>query len=513
MAKCKRFQDVSSDKDSSCDEDADYVPPKRAKFTNNGKLTSFDRTCFDLNNKLCNEDKRGYLSAKQNNYNGNLSDYDPNSSNSEAKMKSFNSNKNANQQQKTHDLNGKFIEERRPTRVPKCFNRNALMARENRLKKKMHMEYLEENLNKAQIENSKLRSIMGGQSTLIANLRKEVKYLKGVLNNSTEIVRLLNAINNSGVAIAEASKMSLNDRSLRRELGGKNAHPWQEASKLNLPYQGEIPQIQSLGIQNNGKHARIGAQFQNNSHRDETVLENSSRYGKQLPVEYPTFPTPNSPDSEENFHLDEVYASNSGKIYDDLFDGIDDTFCIPTITEDGDSFAKQAFSDLLRVEELGFNSPLLADIQTSAGEILSLDCDTKASDDSQELISPYAISSDFSELLEGDTDQTESISDAERVRSISDAERVRSISDVERVKSISNAHPFERISSSAKSISKGSLEEHNYTAKAESESSEDEFGVCLHVSKGKVSLEFCMSCSESAVNSRKNDNEPDDESD
>ncbi|KAJ8937453.1 hypothetical protein NQ314_011842 [Rhamnusium bicolor] len=47
------------------------------------------------------------------------------------------------------------------------------------------------------------------------------------------------------------------------------------------------------------------------------------------------------------------------------------------------------------------------------------------------------------------------------------------------------------------------LEEHNYNATEQSDdiNLEDDVGVCLHVSKHRLSLEFCSSCSENATQS------------
>lgn len=81
--------------------------------------------------------------------------------------------------------------DRQPTRVPTVFNRNAVMARENRMKKKQYVDNLEKDIDRLRDQNSKLNSIMGNQSFVIAELRKELKYVKSVLTNSNDIANLL----------------------------------------------------------------------------------------------------------------------------------------------------------------------------------------------------------------------------------------------------------------------------------------------------------------------------------
>lgn len=77
----------------------------------------------------------------------------------------------------------------------KSFSKNALNARANRLKKKRYIESLEKELSKLRDENTKLNSIVGNQSYVIEDLRKEVKYVKNILANNSEITKLLKAIN------------------------------------------------------------------------------------------------------------------------------------------------------------------------------------------------------------------------------------------------------------------------------------------------------------------------------
>ncbi|KAK9296472.1 hypothetical protein QLX08_009524 [Tetragonisca angustula] len=90
---------------------------------------------------------------------------------------------------------------RGPSKRP-CLNRNALMARENRLRKKAYLEKIENKLSFYQQENKNLVNIMKKQTIDIKRLSGEVAYLKSVLNNNTSITTLLKTINNGLQRIA-----------------------------------------------------------------------------------------------------------------------------------------------------------------------------------------------------------------------------------------------------------------------------------------------------------------------
>lgn len=85
---------------------------------------------------------------------------------------------------------------RMPTRKPdpKVSNRNAIMARENRRKKKEHMEVLQKTVDDAQNENKKLRKMLSMRNNTITKLTQESLYLRSILANKTEIMSLLRCI-------------------------------------------------------------------------------------------------------------------------------------------------------------------------------------------------------------------------------------------------------------------------------------------------------------------------------
>ncbi|XP_034175353.2 uncharacterized protein LOC117602022 isoform X2 [Osmia lignaria lignaria] len=104
-----------------------------------------------------------------------------------------------NTQQSATTENDIVMEPRKRGRGPSkrpCLNRNALMARENRLRKKAYLEKIENKLSFYQKENKNLVNIIKKQSIDIKRLNGEVAYLKSVLNNNTSITALLKTINN-----------------------------------------------------------------------------------------------------------------------------------------------------------------------------------------------------------------------------------------------------------------------------------------------------------------------------
>lgn len=119
--------------------------------------------------------------------------------------------------------------EKKPKRQPKCFSRNALMARENRLKKKIYIENLEKEVAYLKNENKKMSGVMENQSFLISELRKEIKYLKSVLANSPDISKLIKCIqHNTGMQVSSSLDHSLNDSKLGPPIAGKTAYPWDQ---------------------------------------------------------------------------------------------------------------------------------------------------------------------------------------------------------------------------------------------------------------------------------------------
>lgn len=102
--------------------------------------------------------------------------------------------------------------QRRPTRVPnlKIQNRNALLARENRKRKKEMMDSLEKTCDDLQIHNKKLLKMMKLKDARTLKLEQEVRYLKSVIANRTEIVSVLKSLPKFPTKIKEED---VNDKS------------------------------------------------------------------------------------------------------------------------------------------------------------------------------------------------------------------------------------------------------------------------------------------------------------
>ncbi|XP_034933798.1 uncharacterized protein [Chelonus insularis] len=83
---------------------------------------------------------------------------------------------------------------RGPSKRP-CQNRNAMMARMNRQKKKEYLEKIEKKLSHYRDQHKNLKNIIGKQDIDLKRLKAEVSYLRNILNNNTAITALLKAMN------------------------------------------------------------------------------------------------------------------------------------------------------------------------------------------------------------------------------------------------------------------------------------------------------------------------------
>lgn len=142
---------------------------------------------------------------------------------------------------------GGTVNKRRPTRQPKCFTKNAMMARENRLKKKIYIESLEREVAALKTENKKIASLVENQSFLIGELRKEIRYLKSILANSADISRLIRSIHEStGMSVSTSLDDSLTLKqspvSKQSSSTGMTPHPWDENSLSSPESQQPVPE-------------------------------------------------------------------------------------------------------------------------------------------------------------------------------------------------------------------------------------------------------------------------------
>lgn len=105
--------------------------------------------------------------------------------------------------------------QRQPTRRPDphIFNRNALMARENRIKKKQHLESLEQDVDALKQENDALRQLLRKRSTMVCKLRDDRLYLKSIIANKTSIMSLLKTIQGNRIPITSSAMSFVTEES------------------------------------------------------------------------------------------------------------------------------------------------------------------------------------------------------------------------------------------------------------------------------------------------------------
>lgn len=154
-----------------------------------------------------------------------------------------NSKTNSNQTSSSADNNRNpkddYVLERKSKRQPKVFSRNALMARENRLKKKMYIQNLEKEVSSLKSDNKKMGGVLENQSFLISELKREVKYLKSVLANSSDLSRLIKNIHQgTGMSVTTSLDEHLTLKNnyiskLNPPIARKTAHPWKEDMRCN----------------------------------------------------------------------------------------------------------------------------------------------------------------------------------------------------------------------------------------------------------------------------------------
>ncbi|XP_057656088.1 uncharacterized protein LOC130893761 isoform X1 [Diorhabda carinulata] len=98
----------------------------------------------------------------------------------------------------------------RTRRKPRCMSKNALIARENRLKKKLYINKLEKEVTNLKNDNKNLTSVINKQSNLVMELKREIKYLKSVIANSGDIKNLIRNIHNTtGMSVSSSLDKNL----------------------------------------------------------------------------------------------------------------------------------------------------------------------------------------------------------------------------------------------------------------------------------------------------------------
>lgn len=128
---------------------------------------------------------------------------------------------------------------RLPTRRPdpNVSNRNALMARENRKRKKEQMEQLELENSNLHRDLKKLQKVIDRQEVMIRGLRNERNYLKSVLENQADLVNLLKRLQPGQGETTNATKQQQNFTSS----SGASPHSTYSDSGMSLCESSPLP--------------------------------------------------------------------------------------------------------------------------------------------------------------------------------------------------------------------------------------------------------------------------------
>ncbi|XP_012939433.1 uncharacterized protein LOC106012118 [Aplysia californica] len=95
-----------------------------------------------------------------------------------------------------------LFSERRPYSLGDSSSKNAIAARENRIKKKQYVSGLEEKVSKMEVENKSLRQECVKNRDLLSSLQEEVDYYRSVISNQTTLSAVLkNVLKTPGVQL------------------------------------------------------------------------------------------------------------------------------------------------------------------------------------------------------------------------------------------------------------------------------------------------------------------------
>ncbi|XP_055626997.1 uncharacterized protein LOC129769003 isoform X2 [Toxorhynchites rutilus septentrionalis] len=119
---------------------------------------------------------------------------------------SMNSSKKQRSDSGLSTLEQDFRQQRNPTRRPnpKISNRNALLARENRKRKKQHVESLEKQVEQLKQRYDIIRMALKRKSKLVMQLSRERNYLRSVIANRTGIMSVLRSVQRTGLSMTSS---------------------------------------------------------------------------------------------------------------------------------------------------------------------------------------------------------------------------------------------------------------------------------------------------------------------
>lgn len=217
----KRNSDSSSDDDFSDDNDSNYVSYQ--------DMDSDEKSSASPAHSTGGKSRSGYIAAaaadntkrfQTSRRNGRDDDDDD-----DYVGEVFRNNSSAGMTKRSTNKKQQQMVERQPTRRPnpKIFNRNALMARENRKKKKEHLETLTRDVDSLKSENAMLRHKLRKRSGMVHKLRDEGLYLKSIIANKTSIMTLLKTIQGNTIPITSSGLSFVTDQAVAAATNGTAA--------------------------------------------------------------------------------------------------------------------------------------------------------------------------------------------------------------------------------------------------------------------------------------------------
>lgn len=187
-------------------------------------------------------------------------------------------------------------------RKRKCFSKNALMARENRLKKKIYVQNLEKSLEKHKNLNKKLYSCINNQSVVINKLNKEIKYFKSILVNSQSIGKLLRCINeNTGMPASTSLTNNKPEKTIN------SLHPWTDEN-LN----GDITSVNGE-FNTNDYNLESNLNWNVFSDFNSTAICNETELEENLKLFDDNFELPKEVESTSELYNEHNYTSKSSE--------------------------------------------------------------------------------------------------------------------------------------------------------------------------------------------------------
>lgn len=190
--------DIMSSTETDCDEISSYLSSSR-KDVQIEPQEIIQRKMTRSASRTLHNDKNAPNTTKQSVYSR-----PPLMCSSKVNTKSVNIELNTSDKQETKQLTKVSSD-----KYDKCMNKSAIIARENREKKKKYVQQLETNYEDMKYQNFDLQSKLEKKSKLCDSLQKEIQYLRNVLANQSSISALLKNIHSTpGLSFSSSIELS-----------------------------------------------------------------------------------------------------------------------------------------------------------------------------------------------------------------------------------------------------------------------------------------------------------------